>query len=221
MRDDVTPVLISCQQRHTARSLTLPQLHAAGVFPRVFLDECTPRTDRKQLFPNDLGNKWIGMQAIEWAIPLGRPVLLLEDDIDLAPDFNQGLDAALATGEVTYLYTNETPERLVDLYGPEHATRLLDGTPTPLQATPARTLTGLFGTQAVLIPHHAALLTRRYFHKTRKAIDAVLWHTLEGERLPARVITPNVVQHRHDRTAREPEAYEKRSLSYHCPRGSP
>lgn len=216
VRTDVTPVMLSCAARTRARSITIPQLHAARLPVRVFLDHCTPTPDRPEI-----GNKWIGATALEWAIPLGKPILVLEDDIDLAPDFTTGLDAALASGEVTYLYLNETEERMRTIYGDTLAERLQSRIPTPVTATRALTSTGLFGTQCVLLPNHAAKLVLETIPRVRKAFDAATQYAINRFNLPARVVTPNVVQHRHDRTCREPEDYEKKSVSFDCPRVPP
>lgn len=216
IRSDVTPVMVSCLSRTLARSLTIPQLQAVGLDPKVFLDPCEPRDDRPEL-----GNKWIADEALAWAVEFERPVLFLEDDVDLAPGFPATLDAALRVGEITYFYLNETPERMEGLYGPELAARLIAGQPTPVALTPARTVVGLFGTQAVLLPHATAVRLRHFIPKTRKAIDAALQLLITRDRAPVRVATPNVVQHRHDRTGREPESYAKRSISFDCPREAP
>lgn len=212
-RQDVTPVMVSCLARTHARSRTIPQFQRVGLDPKVFLDKCEPRDDRPEI-----GNKWIADEALAWAIQHERPVLFLEDDIDLAPDFPATLDAALRVGEITYFYLNETPDRMRGLYGDGRAERLIAGRPTRVELTPARTVTGLFGTQAVLLPHATAVRLRSFIPKTRKAIDAALQLLITVDRAPVRVATPNVVQHRHDRTGREPETYAKRSISFDCPR---
>lgn len=221
MLDEITPVLISCAARHEARSITLPQFRALGIHPRVFLDHCKHDPNRRGLHAGEIGNKWVAERALAWAAPLGKPILFLEDDIDPAPDFLTGLRAALASGGTTYLYLNESEDRMRDIYGPELATHLQARTPTPVTATRALTYSGLFGAQAVLIPNAHARLVLETIPKVRKAIDAALQSALTRHRLPAFVITPNVAQHRHDRTCREPEEYAKRSISFHCPRGSP
>lgn len=97
--------MLSCEPRHAARALTLPQLRAAGLEPRAFLDDCTPRPERPEI-----GNKWIGAEALRWAG--GEDVLIVEDDIDLAPDFPAALELARATGEIAYLYVHEEAERM-------------------------------------------------------------------------------------------------------------
>lgn len=221
MRDDITPVLISCQQRHHARSITLPQLHSVGIHPRVFLDHCQHDPTRTGLHAGEIGNKWVAQRALAWAVKQSKPILFLEDDIDPAEDFLTGVRAALESGGTTYLYVNESEDRMRDIYGPELATRLQARTPTPVTATRALTYSGLFGAQAVLIPNAHARLVLETIPKARKAIDAALQSALTRHHLPAFVITPNVVQHRHDRTCREPEEYAKRSTSFDCPRGPP
>lgn len=219
--DEITPVLISCHARHEARNTTLPQFHALGIHPRVFLDDCRHDPNRRGLHEGEIGNKWVAERALTWAVEFGKPVLFLEDDVDPAPDFLTGLDAALAAGGTTYLYLNESEDRMRTIYGDALAERLLAGIPTPVTATPALTYSGLFGAQAVLMPNHHAKLVLETIPKVRKAVDAALQSALTRYRLPAFVVTPNVVRHRHDRTCREPEEYAKRSISVDCPRVPP
>lgn len=219
--DEITPVLISCAARHEARSITLPQFHALGIHPRVFLDHCQHDPNRTGLHAGEIGNKWVAERALTWAVKQGTPVLFLEDDIDPAPDFLDGLHAALESGGTTYLYLNESEDRMRDIYGQPLAQRLQAREPTPVTATRALTYSGLFGAQAVLMPNAHARLVLETIPKVRKAVDAALQSALTRYRLPAFVITPNVVQHRHDRTCREPEEYAKRSTSFDCPRGPP
>lgn len=221
MRDDVTAVMISCQARHAARATTLPQLHALGIHPRVFLDHCRHDPNRRGLHAGEIGNKWVAGEALAHAIPTGKPVLFLEDDIDPAHDFLDGLNAALSTGGITYLYLNESEERMRTIYGDALAERLLARVPTPVRVTRALTSDGLFGAQAVLMPPIVARFVQARLGAVRKAVDAAMQSAIRVKNLPAFVVTPNVVQHRHDRTCREPEAYAKRSISFDCPRVPP
>jgi hypothetical protein len=182
-----------------------------GLFPIVFTDECYPSHDK--------GNKQVGQRALEAAATYGRPVLVVEDDIDLAPDFTAGLELALSRlDRPTYLYLNESEERMRTIYGRDLADRVLRHEPTPLQLVEAQTEVGLFGTQAVLIPHEWIPRVIDSIGRVRRAFDAALQRSLRRETPPAYVVVPNVVQHRHDRTAREPDGGEKRSLSFDCPR---
>lgn len=80
-------------------------------------------------------------------------------------------------------------------------------------------MTGLFGAQCVFIPARHIPLALGGVGRVRKAFDAALQEAITGHRLPAYVITPHAVQHRHDRTCRAPESYPKRSLSFGVPRG--
>lgn len=219
----VTAVLISCRQRDRARELTLPQLAAVGIHPQVFLDDCL-LTDTV----TELGNKWVGERALRWALEQhpNRPILFLEDDIDLAPDFPAALEMAVAENLTTYMYINELSRhdnqtflRMERLYGTKLADQLKRGVPTRLRLKQARSYVGLYGTQAVLIPTTIAQsLLDTYLARARKAFDAALQICLQDKNTPALIAAPNVVQHRHDRTAREPEQYVKRSLSFDCPR---
>lgn len=211
----VTTVMLSCHARSAARAETIPQLAAAGLEPVVFLDGCVPNPR----WGNDVGNKRIGAKALTWALGASEgPVLVVEDDIDLAPDFPQALELAVESGVTTFLYLNESEDRMRNIYGQPLARNLLAKTPTPLALTPARDYVGLFGTQCVYLPGDVAVQVLEFIPKVRKAFDAALWTLLSHRKLPVNVVTPNVVQHRHDRTARKPDASVKRSLSFDCPR---
>lgn len=203
--------------------MTLPQFHALGIHPTVFLDECI-LTEEK----TELGNKWIGEKAIRWALAQApdKPILFLEDDIDLAPDFPDALRLAITAGVTTYFYINEanpfnekTFTRMERLYGARLAERMVRREPTRMRLVEARSYVGLFGTQCVLIPPNiASRVAEEHIPRARKAFDAALQACLAEKHRPAFIAVPNVVQHRHDRTAREPERFMKRSVSFDCPR---
>src|SRR5690606_41444976 len=99
--------MVSCAQRESARALTIPQLEKAGVAVTVLLDDCAPPVQTPP------GNGPIGLKAVRHAMAMGwEHVLIVEDDIDLAPDFPMFLTAALDVGAVTYFYLNDSPMRL-------------------------------------------------------------------------------------------------------------
>lgn len=211
-------MMLSCHSRSGARAVTVPQLVTAGVEPVVFVDGCVPNPR----WGMDVGNKRIGAKALTWALGASEgPVLVVEDDIDLAPDFPQALDVAVQSDVTTFFYLNEEASRMKDIYGQPLARNLLSGTPTPLSLTPAREYVGLFGTQCVLLPRDVALGVLEFIPRARKAFDAALWTLLSERRMPVNVVTPNVAQHRHDRTGRIPDSSVKRSLSFDCPRMPP
>lgn len=214
----VVCVMLSCHSRSGARAVTIPQLVTAGLEPVVFLDSCRPNPR----WGNDVGNKRIGAKALTWALGASDGhVLVVEDDIDLAPDFPQALNMALQSNATTYFYLNEEASRMKDIYGQPLARNLLAKKPTPLTLTPAREYVGLFGTQCVLLPRDVAVAVLEFIPRARKAFDAALWTLLSERRLAVNVVTPNVAQHRHDRTGRIPDSSVKRSLSFDCPRMPP
>lgn len=182
----------------------------------VIYDECMPGRDK--------GNKHVGGDAVMFAAAADLPLLVVEDDINLAPDFPQALHMALAAGHdvPVYFYLNETAaeheDRVSSIYGPEIGAAINDGQPLALQLVPARTHVGLFGTQCVLIPPLLAGDVLRRIDAVRVAFDAALQTAIKTRYPPAYVVVPNVVQHRHDRTGREMDAGLKRSLSYKLPR---
>lgn len=211
----VLTVMLSCHQRHEARALTIPQLTAAGLRPLVIYDQCEPGRHK--------GNKQVGGDAVRFAAALDLPLLVVEDDIDLAPDFPQALEMALSMPreEPVYFYLNESvshENRVASIYGPEIDEAIRAGSPLPLRLLPARTYIGLFGTQCVLIPPSLAGDVLRRIDAVRVAFDAALQTAIKSRYPPAYVVVPNVVQHRHDRTGREADHSVKRSLSFDCPR---
>jgi hypothetical protein len=181
----------------------------------VVYDECRPGRDK--------GNKHAGGDAVMFAAAAALPLLVVEDDINLAPDFPQALEMALnaALDVPVYFYLNETAtheDRVSSIYGPELGAAINAGEPVPLQLVPARTYVGLFGTQCVLIPPNLAGDVLRRIDSVRIAFDAALQTAIMHRSPPAYVVVPNVVQHRHDRTGRDQDAGLKRSISYHLPR---
>lgn len=211
----VLTIMLSCHQRHEAREKTIPQLTAVGLRPLVLYDECRPGRDK--------GNKHVGGDAVQFAAALNLPLLVVEDDIDLAPDFPLALEMALAVPreEPVYFYLNESvshENRVASIYGSEVDEAIRAGAPLQLQLLPARTYVGLFGTQCVLIPPTLASRVLQRVDAVRVAFDAALQSAIRTRVPPALVAVPNVVQHRHDRTGREADHGVKRSYSFDLPR---
>lgn len=213
-------VMISCHQRQPARDVTLPQFHQIGITPKVFLDHACD--------PSSVGTTGrVATPALEWAAQKPGPVLFIEDDIDLAPDFRWHLEQAIALDAVTYLYLNDSAKRLREHHGDELAARILSGGPIPRGAYALVEPRATYGTQCVLIPERlvgkAVELATEAKHLAR-AFDSrlQLWLMQQhqqprgGER--AWVMLPHPVQHRQDRTGRHgPLPRPRESLSYGLP----
>ncbi len=209
-RTSITTVMISCEQRATARALTIPQLERAGYPPQVFISPCNPAG------PDE--NARIAGVALAWAADRGQPVLFTEDDIDLAPDFGWHAQRAAREDALTYLYLNDSPRRLQAHLGRATARAILTRAPMPRGPYRIGTIAALFGTQAVLIPARllpdiAALAAATNTH--RMPFDGRL-HTWARATPSERVLVmlPHPVQHRQDRTGREPSDRIMRSLSH-------
>lgn len=209
----VDAVMVSCQQRSAARRLTIPQLEAAGVRVTVMLDECVPPVRTPP------GNGPIGLKAVRHAIAAGwERVLIVEDDIDLAPDFPMFLSAAIEAGAATYFYLNDRRDRLVDILGPELAASVMRGEALPRQLVRARRYAGLFGAQCVLLPREILHAVERWQAARGDSFDGNILRALTHKQFPTLVAVPHPVQHRHDRTARTDDTRLKKSFSFALPR---
>lgn len=210
------PVMISCAQRETDRATTIANLARVGITNvAITISPCNPGTPA--------GTNTAARQAITRGMETHprHPILFLEDDLDIAPDFMWHLHEAAAIDAPTYLYLNDTPERLARHHGATLAARILDG--LPLEPGPRRLLTPAapYGTQAVLLPTRLLEAIRalteqpgptpfdarlaRYWRDTNEAIYTSL---------------PHPVQHRNARIGKGPDwpTGDRRSLSYGLPR---
>jgi len=205
--------MISCAQRTTARALTIPQLETAGLAVTTFLDECREPTP-----PGSNGR--IGLEATRHAMTLDTPVLFVEDDIDLAEDFPQQLDAALRDSEaVTYFYLNDRRERLQAWLGNDAADSILKRQPQERRLHRVIPPRWLYGTQCVLVPQHVLPhLERILANAAREPLDGAMVKAINAAKAPANIALPHPVQHRHDRTARTEDGKIKRSMSFDLPR---
>lgn len=205
----VDAIMVSCAQRSAARALTIPQLEAAGVRVTVLLDDCA---EPVQTPP---GNGPIGLKAIQHAIAQGwSSVLIVEDDIDLAPDFPIFLSAAIESGAAVYLYLNDRESRMRDILGPELTKSILAREPQQRRLVKARRYAGLFGAQAVLLPAEILPTVERWQAAKGDSFDGNILRALTHKQFPTFVAIPHPVQHRHDRTARTEDDRVKRSLSF-------
>lgn len=209
----ITTTIISCEQRHEARALTIPQLEAAGYPPTVFLSPCNPAGAR--------GNAAVTRRALIHAKETGGHLLFCEDDIDLAPDFPLFVQMAAAVPDrITYLYIHDTPERMHKIYGLALNRHIQSKRPLARGLYPTVNTVDLMGGQCVFIP--------------KPVLDRINPDQLIGKGIPcdhffaaivrhetpgALIALPHPVQHRHDRTARTPsDNPNKRSMSFDLPR---
>lgn len=208
--DNVTCVMISCAQRSDARAKTIPQLQRAGLTVHAFLSPCNPASQ--------ISNGEVSGRALAWAVTRDKPVLFVEDDIDLGADFEWYLQRADPT-ITTWFYLNEQKVgRATSLYGRDVAATALTQQPMRRQFVTARHYLGLFGTQCVLVPRAVARALAIELQAPRMAFDGHLPQYLERHQLPARIAVPNPVQHRNVRVARDLHGPAKYSLSFDCPR---
>lgn len=215
----LTTVMSSCAQREAARALTIPQLREVGLDPMVFLSPCSPAGPEQ--------NRANALAALSWAQRQGGPVLFVEDDIDLAPDFAWHVRVAAELDALTYLYLNDTPGRLRAHHGQAVADAILAGHPLPRGAYAVQRRAALFGTQAVVLPEWLVpdLVERLGATNAKEPFDGelFLWARAHKHK-PVYVMLPHPVQHRQDRTGREPTDRVMRSASFplaRVPAGDP
>jgi hypothetical protein len=203
--------MISCVQRTAGRALTIPQLTAAGYPPRVFLSPCDPAGPE--------GNLSVSLQAVEWAATMNAPMLFVEDDIDLAPDFPWHVQRAIELDAVTYLYLNDSPKRLRAHFGDQLAHRILAGEQIDRREYEIQKRFALFGTQCVVIPQRLVPDMVGVLREPREGSPSPwdgrlhLWAKAHPEERVF-VMMPHPVQHREDRTGRGPARHPMRSLSF-------
>lgn len=205
--------MISCQQRRAARDATVPQFEAVGVNVRVFLDACDP------IGPEDNGP--VALQAIRHAINRGGHALLVEDDIDLANDFPQALEAATAAadaGAIVYLFLIDRWDRMLLHYGRELTEEILMGRAIQRRVISPVSPKMLYGTQCVLLPEVFLPIFEAQLVSRPEPADRALQRTITNHSWPVRVVLPHPVQHRQDRTQRPTDDRTKLSQSYWLPR---
>lgn len=210
----LTAVMISCMQRVERRNATRQQLVDAGVpGVTVALHPCKPGSPA--------GTNEAARLALEVA-PTDRPLLFLEDDLRLAPDFNWHLTRAMRLDAITYLYLNDSAARLNAHHGPGLARAITER--RPIDRGPRRLLrpAACFGTQAVVIPGRLVDTIRNLAHEPGFApFDSRLQRWLQHHHPHEPVYTslPHPVQHLNERLGKsdsEPKA-ERLSMSYGLP----
>ena len=220
----LTTVMISCIQRQAARDVTIAQLRALGLQPTggyqpdvyggAHLSACSP-------WGTNYGNADASKRALEHARAMGGDCLFVEDDIDVSPALLERLTEARAANRVTYMYVHDGIHDLVLVYGREMAYRIRAGARIPPGLYEFRTNQRLFHAQCVYLPKRALdALDLSDMLERKRPIDAFLTeHLMRVGEFPL-VALPHPVQHRNDRTARNPEdGRDHRNVSWSYERG--
>lgn len=198
--------MISCQQRAADRARTIPQFEAIGLSVTPFVDACDPPSTDK--------NKWNAERAVRAALEADCGLLLIEDDIDLAPDFMPALQAALRDGGVVTFWL-EKPY----LHPPEYQRIIArpDAVKAPVGLYPVSTFGRWYGTQCILIPHTelvAIAASPTFGVPTGAPFDRWVRQHLRG----MKVALPNPVQHRSPPTLVDPNRIPRISPTFHLQR---
>jgi hypothetical protein len=187
----VVSVMISCKARYEARDETIRGLVPLGIVPRVFLSDCNP--------PSTNGIMLVALEALRWAESKRDDVLFMEDDIIVTPDLLVALKRCSAERKISYLYINDTPERLRKHHGDELAQLIESGGPIVPGNYPVLNAFGLFGTQCVFIPKEIVVDLIKYCLRLRRGktpFDGGLLMFIRDKRVPVTVALPHPVQHR-------------------------
>ena len=207
----LTTTVISCQQREEARAVTLPQLEAAGLTPRVFLSPCDDTQPA-----GGRGNALVSAQAIRHALTVGADLLFCEDDIDLAPDFPRFLELARASGRVTYLYLHDVGHYMPERYGAALTNAILTRQAITAGLYPLGTARNLSGSQCIYLPFEVLQAAPVHvFQAGSRPMDIWLSQWLHDDGITPLVALPHPVQHRQVRVARvkpdqlNPDKYSK------------
>lgn len=209
-----TVTIVSCRQREASRRSTVAQLTAAGLTPVVVLSDCNPASDE--------GMTLAAEQAATVALFNPGGWLFCEDDIDLAPDFAWHLAEAVRRDAITYLYLNDSRERMTRMLGDSTTNRIL--AQRPIQRGPYELLerTALFGTQCVFIPERLKSAVAKVMTEPRRIPEPPdgrlhLWLNHAGAHERVFTSLPHPVQHRQERAGRGWTARLMRSFSYGVP----
>lgn len=228
--------VLSAAERRATRELTLTNLKAVGLDPVVSLNTPTEHNaaiaDQEREHLEQRGYRvWVtgdptkgyggrnnmlgGQPAFYEALETGSDLLYCEDDIDLAPDFLWFLDEARAVRDaVTYFYTHDGrgDKQLGARYG-LHVWRALKRCMyyrepfEPRGLYRARDTTKLNSGQAIFFPHEVlTLLPLDELNHSHSAVDMWTQNRVTRAGVPILVALPHPVQHRHDRTGRQPSA---------------
>lgn len=196
--------MITVEARADERQKTLEQFEQLGLDVVVLVDQ----GDR----PSCDNNRRNAERAVKLALEAECDLLLVEDDIDLAPDFVPALAAARRTGEVTTFWLEKAVNH------PPAYRRLIDEgglAPVGLHLV-ADMQTFWYGTQAIFIPFEVVrTLVDRPFFGVPNGLPFDRWLREQVWRIL--VALPNPVQHRNAPTLVE-ERRVRISPTYHLPR---
>lgn len=178
--EGVRAVMITVPEREPVRQETLAQLRAADIYPAVSVQDSRERSNRAH-----------ALHCL-WAIRGDRPILLVEDDLEVNPALLRGvvpqaLEAAETEATACWLF----------LPGDRHY-------PAPLRRRPptcppifqVRNLRSLYGSQAVVISSRVVRELEDAWPERNVGFDVVLRDHLVGCGRRPLAVTPNPVQHR-------------------------
>ena len=200
-------VMISCEFRDEARSITIPQLEAAGLEPVVFLSPCTP--------PGPKHNALVSFRALQHAQREDEHVLFVEDDVDVnAGALQDALQMAVEANCIVYMYHHDKPKTMSEFYGSFVSGEVLAGEAlSDIDLKPMlyqiHNIEAANGSQCIFIPRDVLrCFELRSLHPEGQrwlgtaAFDVWLPRMIDRMGLEARVALPHPVQHRQDLTGR-------------------
>lgn len=181
--------------RASERARTIPQFRALGLHVNEFIDH-----NRN---PTSSGNRANGEHVLAWASVNNADLLFVEDDIDLASDFPEALEAARELDEPVTFWLDDPKLH------PAWVQRGLYRMPSTF---------GWRGSQALYLPLSSvrrAVLARSFRDGLPPPIDIFLKHT--GALTNLHVALPNPVEHRSPASVVDPERPVRKSLSFGMP----
>lgn len=162
--------------------------------------------------PSGTENRWNAERCVRLALERREDLLLLEDDIDVAPDFLEALEAARRLAVPVTFWLQKLHN---------HPTRFHTYRGAPIACTfeaVRRVTASWYGTQAILLPLEllAVLAVDETFGDGVGSLPFDQWLRPRLPRL--HVALPNPVQHRNPPNVRGHDRKHRVSLTYDAPR---
>ncbi len=205
-------VMPSVPERESERALTLAQLAAVGISPRVLLPSLSespcPATHGRMA--------WRLLRAAlrehsDW------PVLFVEDDVDFAPDLAEALGLLIFGQALTPIDVPVTLYLPGRRFYPSAVRRRLSsgewGRSGALEVYPVVNLAHWYGSQALFLPASlaSALIAEP---PPPEGFDGILRGYLLANRIPLLCIVPNLAQHRSPPSVTSRRYQPHRSLAF-------